>query len=97
MSDPANTGLVIEVVRLRSIRIELPGQEELREDGYGAASWSGGRRVVGSGGAEAVEVAVEDAGVAGFAEEDEGVAEGEEPGRYGDRESLEGLGVVVLD
>ena len=52
---------------------------------------------VGRWGGGAEEVAVEDAGEPGVAQEDEGVGVREEPGVYGGGESLEGLGVVVLD
>ena len=52
---------------------------------------------VGWWGSGAEEVAVEDAGETGVAEEDEGVGVGEEPGFYRGGEGLEGLGVVVLD
>jgi len=59
------------------------------------------RRVLGVGRLDAVEVAVEHAGVGGrLAEEDEGVAEGDEPGRDGDYvvvAFVAGLGVVVED
>lgn len=70
MSYPADASGIVKVIRLRSIGIELPSQKELRENSYGPAGWSARRRVVGGRRAEAIEVAVEDAGVAGFAQED---------------------------
>ena len=67
---------LIKIVCLMSVGVEFPSKDKLSE--FTAA----GRRY-GFGAFDAVEVAVEDAGVAGGgAEEDQGVAHGDEVRAY---------------
>lgn len=71
-----------------TVGVEFAGEGEVWES-TAAGGWEGVFAF------DAVEVAVEEAGVAVVAEEDEGVGEGFEEGFDGGFEGLVGLGVVV--
>lgn len=90
VAHPAEAGRVVKVVLLLAVGEELAREGELGE--RARARGADGRVALG-----AVEVAVEDAGVARGAEEDEGVGEGLEPVGHGRCEGLAGLSVVVHD
>lgn len=89
IAHPAKTvGPVVKVVSLAAVGEDLSGHGE-----FGERTAAAGFRGVRAAGAK--EVAVEDARVAGLAEEDEGVREGLEPVGDGGLEGLVGLRVVV--
>lgn len=87
-SRPANTLGKIEVVVLLAISIEFTSEDKVGD--FAAAT--GRERVVTF---DTVDVAIEDARVAGFTEEDQAVGKGFEPGFDSDFERLVRLGVVV--
>jgi len=87
-SRPADTLGEIEVVVLLAISIEFAGEDEVGD--FAAAG--GRKRLVAL---DTVDVAIEDARIAGFAEEDQAVGKRFEPGFDSDFERLVRLGVVI--
>jgi hypothetical protein len=82
---------LIKVIILLAVRVQLPRQTEVRDFALGR----GRQPVVVDAALEAVDVAVEDAGIAGVAEEDQRVGVDGEPAGDGGGEGLGGLRVVV--
>ena len=93
LARPADAGRVVEVVVLLAVGVQLAGQAEVGQ--LAAAGGGEGLDIVRRVAADAVQVAVEDARVAGLAEEDQRVGERLEEGLDADFEGLVGLRVVV--
>ena len=90
---PADALRVVEIVVLLAIGVQLAREAEVGE--LPAAGDAEGLDVVAGVAFDAIEVAVEDARVAGLAEEDQSVGEGLKEGLDADFERLVGLRVVV--
>lgn len=90
---PPDTIRGIEIIILLAIRVQLSGEGQI----WDLALRRRGFPVVFNPALDAVEVAVEETGIAVRAEEDQRVRVGEEPVGDLQLEGLAGLGVVVLD
>jgi len=88
IAGPTNAGGVVEVILLDAIGVEFAGESKVRE----CTTTGGGKGVLAF---DAVEVAVEEAGVTVKAEEDEGIGEGLKERLDRSFEGLVGLCVVV--
>ena len=93
LAGPADALRLVEVVILPAVGVQLAGEAEVGQ--LAAAGDAEGLDVVGRVAADAVQIAVEDARVAGLAEQDQGVGERLEEGLDADFERLVGLRVVV--
>lgn len=87
---PADAGRKVKIIPLHAIGIEFARESKVRQ--RAATGWREGVLAF-----DAVQVAVEEAGVAVDAEEDERVSEGLEEGLDGGFERLVGLGIVIHD
>ena len=90
---PPDAIRVVEVIVLLAVGVQFARQRQIGD----LALRGGGFPVVFHAPADAVDVAVEEAGVAVFPQQDQGVGEGEEPVGYLELERLGGLRVMVLD